>query len=110
MRKLLRKTAILGAFVCLASAASAGSAQATEPFKVAQACGWYVVLGCFKGYGAAERRANNIGARVVDTNEYPNFRNGWYCAVDGPHSRRRAKQLRRSWRGTVGDAYAKAAC
>ncbi len=106
----LSKTAILGAFAFLVSAAPMGSAQATETFKVAQACGWYVVLGCFQGYGAAERRANNIGATVVDTNDYPNFRNGWYCAVDGPHSKRRAKQLRRSWRGTVHDAYAKAAC
>lgn len=110
MKRTLNRIALLGAFVCLLSLTPLGSATAGEPVRVAQACGWYVVLGCFQRYRAAQRRARDIGVIVVDTNDYPNFRNGWFCAVDGPYSRGRANQLRRNWRGTVADAYAKAAC
>ena len=108
------QAAALAAIILAAGLSGPAAAQtAAAPdgsYKVAQSCGWYVVLGCFKRYRAAENRANNIGAYVVDTNNYPNFRNGWFCAVDGPHSKRRARQLRRAWRGTVSDAYAKSAC
>ncbi|MEM7427986.1 MAG: hypothetical protein AAF441_17980 [Pseudomonadota bacterium] len=105
------RQAAFAALVALAvPATSSIPAQAAGEFKVAQACGWYVVLGCFKSWNSAQRRADNIGAIVVDTNEYPNFRNGWFCAADGPYSRSRARQLRWDWKGTVPDAYAKSAC
>lgn len=110
MKRTLNRFALLAGLACLMTFAPAGSSQAGEPVKMAQACGWYVVLGCFKRYRPAQRRANNIGVIVVDTNNYPNFRNGWFCAVDGPYSKGRANRLRRSWRGTVADAYAKSAC
>ncbi len=107
----LRKAAFAASLAILASTASnITPAQANGEFKVAQACGWYVILGCYKSWNGARSRADRIGAKIVDTNNYPNFRNGWFCAADGPHSRRRAKQLRRAWRGTVSDAYAKSAC
>ncbi len=114
MNPTIRCAALAAGITALASFAAPATAQtAAAPdgsYKVAQACGWYVVLGCFQRHSAAQRRANNIGAYVIDTNDYPNFSNGWYCAVDGPHSKRKAKRLRRSWRGTVGDAYYKSAC
>lgn len=110
MKKLFRLAAVIAATSAFASLAAPGTASATEPFKVAQACGWYVVLGCYDSYEQASRQANRIGAGVVDTNNYPNFRNGYFCAADGPYSKSRARQLRRSWRGTVSDAYAKSAC
>ena len=110
MMSFFRKAAIAAAFAVCATVSSAPAANATGEFQVAQACGWYVVLGCFKSWNAAQRRADRIGASVVDTNDYPNFRNGWFCAADGPYSRRRARQLRWDWKGTVPDAYAKSAC
>ncbi len=110
MLKSICATAAFILTVTVAGTLAPGKASAEESYRVAQACGYYVILGCFKSYGAAANRANTIGARVVDTNNYPNFRNGWFCAADGPHCRRRARQLRRAWRGTVHDAYYKSAC
>lgn len=110
MKKSLRLAAAIATISGLTTLAGSGAAFATEPYKVAQACGYYVVLGCYNTYKKASWQANRIGAGVVDTNNYPNFRNGYYCAADGPHSKRRAKQLRRAWRDTVSDAYYKSAC
>lgn len=110
MKKLIRLAAVTVALSGFAGLTAPEPASANDPFKVAQACGWYVVLGCYDSYRQASRQANRIGAGVVDTNNYPNFRNGYFCAADGPYSRSRARQLRRSWRGTVRDAYAKSAC
>ncbi len=84
----------------------------------AQMCGHYVVLGCFKNANQAFERLNwlggpmaggGAGSKVVDTNQFPNFRNGWFCAVDGPYASR-AQALSIAWKEAVPDAYVKNGC
>lgn len=64
--------------------------KADEPIVVAQACGWYIISGCFKSWNAASNKARQLGAAafVVDTSsgQYPNFRPGWFCAAFGPYN------------------------
>jgi hypothetical protein len=47
---------------------------------------------CSRGRGGAARAANRYGGYVIDTSSeaYPNFRPGWYCAVEGPMNKRAA--------------------
>ncbi|NND48875.1 MAG: hypothetical protein HKN60_01340 [Rhizobiales bacterium] len=81
-------------------------------------CGWYVILGCSRTQNGAWRTLNRLGgpgvggwagAQVVRTNDYPNFRNGWFCVADGPYSARwEAESI--AWREAVPDAYVKAGC
>ena len=81
-------------------------------------CGWYVILGCSRTQNGAWRTLNRLGgpgvggwagAQVVRTNDYPNFRNGWYCVADGPYPARwEAESI--AWREAVPDAYVKAGC
>jgi hypothetical protein len=111
---------ITGAVVALLLAAGTSwaddvSAQTgRSEFQVAQACGYYVIMGCFRNENAAWNRVNDLGgagvATVVWTNDYPNFRNGWYCAVDGPYSKRLANSVRTDMRRFVSDAYVKNGC
>ncbi len=110
MKTSIGKAMIAGGLAVFASLTTLAAAQASGEFRVAQGCGWYVVLGCFQSWDAAEDRANGLGAIVVDTNNYPNFRNGWFCAVDGPYSRGQAKKRRWNWKSSVPDAYAKSGC
>lgn len=84
----------------------------------AQACGYYIILGCFKNANKAFERLNYIGgpgagggagSNVLDTNQYPNFRNGWYCVGDGPFgSKQQAQSI--AWSEMIPDAYVKNAC
>ena len=86
------------------------SALQTAP-GYAQACGWYAIGGCFRGYNSAQNRAINIGAEVIDTGQYPNFRNGYFCAATGPWTKSKAGRERsRFKRSGVSDAYRKRAC
>ena len=81
-------------------------------------CGWYVVLGCDRSAAAMEKKRAVIAAladdgttwtKVVDTGDYPNFRDGWYCLVDGPFATRgEAEAL--DWGETVGETYVKNGC
>lgn len=76
-----------------AAGPKAAVAKTQGQIRVAQACGWYVISGCFRDYDAAARRAGRIGAFVVDTSSgaYPNFRPGWFCAAFGPYDQYTAK-------------------
>ena len=84
----------------------------------AQACGFYLILGCFRDANQAFERLNYIGgpmagggagSQVVDTNQYPNFSNGWYCVADGPYaSRDHAMSI--AWKEVIPDAYVKNGC
>lgn len=74
-----------------------------------QGCGLYVIMGCSKSHGGAQRMAGN-GFLVVYTNDYPNFRDGWYCAAEGPFGRSQANSFLASVRGSVPDAYIKNGC
>jgi hypothetical protein len=78
-----------------------------------QACGFYAILGCFGTRGEAQRWSNQIeDGYVINTTsaEYPNFRSGYYCVVNGPTSVGRAQSIAAGWRGVVPSAYAKNAC
>ena len=72
-------------------------------------CGFYVIMGCTKSQSGARRIAN--GGPVVRTNDYPNFRNGWYCAAEGPFaSRYKADSFLFQVEGSIPDAYVKNGC
>lgn len=106
----------------LASAGAAGATQIGTPDHVEQAsfrgCGWYVVLGCGQDRSTLVDRMNywggpaaggGAGLDVVDTGDYPNFRNGFFCLVDGPYGYREAAQSI-AWTEAVPDAYVKSGC
>ncbi|MEM7302388.1 MAG: hypothetical protein AAF468_14995 [Pseudomonadota bacterium] len=74
----------------------------------AQSASWFAIGGCFQSYRAANRRAAQLGVDVADTNDYPNFRDGWYCAVSGPSSKRNAQRTQRYFKNQgIHDAYIK---
>lgn len=123
----MRKRSALLALVLITSASALASAhspagamdQATKPqlpdgsYRVAQACGWYAIYSCSRSRRDAQRfsRENDIGF-VVDTSDddYPNFRRGYYCVVEGPMSRRRALSAADRASDFAPTAYAKNAC
>lgn len=75
-----------------------------------EGCGYYVIMGCSKSYSGAQRMAGN-GFLVVNTSDYPNFRNGWYCAAEGPFNRKsQANSFLFQIEGNVPDAYVKNGC
>jgi hypothetical protein len=112
------KRALLGAaMLMVAGAAHASDGLYTErqEFQVAQACGYYVILGCFKNENAAWNRVDSLGgaevATVIWTNDFPNFRNGWFCAADGPYNRKSlSNSVRNDLKSQVSDAYVKNGC
>ena len=124
MTKLLTRLALgLGCALGPASAARAVEPAALPeapglPVHEAQGCGWYVVLGCHRGRGTAQRQLNDLGGpragggaglNVVNTNVFPNFRNGFQCVMDGPYnSRGTAASI--AWTEAVPDAYVKNSC
>ncbi|MCB1491675.1 MAG: hypothetical protein KDJ77_07735 [Rhodobiaceae bacterium] len=103
--------------------AMAGAAVLSPAPVSAQSCGYYIVLGCAKSHVAAVQRLNALGGpgiggagiggsqgtQVVHTNDYPNFRNGYFCVVDGPYSSR-ADAESIAWKEAVPDAYVKSGC
>lgn len=81
-------------------------------------CGWYIVLGCGKSEAALYDKMDEFGGPyagggagmdVVNTDNFPNFRNGFYCLVDGPYSSQDAAQSI-AWKEAVPDAYVKKGC
>ena len=88
------------------------------PVTEAQGCGWYIVLGCHRSRGSAQRQLRNLGGpgvgggagtRVIDTNAFPNFSNGWQCVMDGPYGSRGAAASI-AWTEAVPDSYVKNSC
>ena len=103
--RLAPRIAAIGLAAAMAAASHAPAAASTF-----EGCGWYVIMGCFKSYNGAKRRAGN-GFLVVNTNDYPNFRNGFYCAADGPFGRKSdANSFLAGVKSDVPDAYAKKGC
>lgn len=115
------KTLISTAMALLmgAATATAGDFKYGESYEVAFAgCGWYIVLGCGTSFNGARNTMNNLGGpmagggaglSVANTNEYPNFTNGFYCVVDGPYNSQSAAQSV-AWNEAVRDAYVKNGC
>lgn len=77
-------------------------------------CGWYLITSCSRNYFSLKRKDSQCGATaVVNTSgrQFPNFRNGFFCAVAGPLSKTRATQLQRSAaRQGCSSAYIKRNC
>src|SRR3990172_6416058 len=66
----------------LAAQSPGDAAQKAAPFdgsyQVTQACGWYAIYTCDKSPSV------DGPGYTVRTDDYPNFRKGWYCNVGGP--------------------------
>lgn len=95
--------------VCLLALPAQAADLPSASANTFEGCGWYVIMSCGKSYSAAKRIAGN-GVLVVNTNDYPNFRNGWYCVADGPFNKRMAQNQRNFWQGKFKDAYIKKGC
>lgn len=117
-----KRSALLAVFlIATASAVLPAGAmdQSAKPrlpdgsFRVAQECGWYAIYSCSRSRGEAQRfsRDNDVGY-VIDTSDsdYPNFRRGYYCVVEGPMSRGRALSAADRASDFAPSAYAKNAC
>jgi hypothetical protein len=83
----------------LASSVSFPAAGEQGRIQVAQSCGWYAIFSC-----ACNPQVGGPGY-VIDTNEFPNFRPGYWCNVIGPSDYYTATRNARSYGG-----YAKQAC
>ena len=122
---MLRQGSIGAAFALVATAAFAqGAAPITSkgdpglPVTAVKGCGWYVVLGCYRAGATARKQLQDLGGplagggaglSVVDTDNYPNFRNGYRCVMDGPYgSSGTARSI--AWIEAVPNAYVKSAC
>ena len=95
-------TTALAALAMVAGIGLAGEEAAAEPGA------WFAIGGCYQSSAAANRRAARLGVNVVDTNDYPNLRNGWYCAAIGPFDRHSAELNRQQFIAQgIHDAYVK---
>lgn len=75
---------------------------------------WFVFLGSFTRdeYGKAQERLQYVqgqgyGARIIDTDEYPNLTRGLWAVVVGPYSRARAQSELSRAKSVRADAYVK---
>lgn len=74
-------------------------------------CGWWAIYACHKSRNAAIRDMNNVGyGGVVDTDDVPNFRNGYYCVADGPTSKSNARRKKNRARRDFDSPYIKNGC
>lgn len=104
MIKTLIPAAAALALLAGAAVTSTTPAQASDGI----AGDYFAIGGCFKSRSAARQRARRLGAEVVRTDDYPNFRAGWWCAVQGPFLRDEAEGWKAEFRSRgVGDAYVK---
>lgn len=101
---------------------SAGRAELQPPglhvLPVNALCGWYVILGCNGNKASARRLMDELGGpgagggaglRVLNTDEYPNLNDGYYCVGDGPYANR-SQAAGIAWAEAVPDAYIKRGC
>ena len=74
-------------------------------------CGWWAIYACHKSRDAAINDMNNAGyGGVVDSNDVPNFRNGYYCVADGPTTSSNANRMKNRARGEFDSPYVKKGC
>ncbi|MEZ5790133.1 MAG: hypothetical protein R3D34_04875 [Nitratireductor sp.] len=69
-------SAVIAALLSVSASALPATAGDNEKPMVMAEPGWYAVVGCARG-GQANSDAPP-GTYVIDTNQYPNFRNGWF--------------------------------
>lgn len=75
---------------------------------------WFVILGSFGHSGrqaAIDRqnwlRSQGVDASIINTDDYPNLRNGLYAVVLGPYSKSAAQSALPTAKRAVSDAYVK---
>jgi len=88
------------------------SGNTSAPRKTA-GCGWYAISKCAKSAGRLTRSASRYGGDIISTSDpqFPNFRNGWYCVVEGLLSKSRARrEARKARRKGARTAYIKRSC
>jgi hypothetical protein len=74
-------------------------------------CGWWAIYACHESRDAAIDTMNNVGyGGVVDTNNVPNFRNGYYCVADGPTTSSLADRMKNRAKRDFDSAYTKKGC
>ena len=74
-------------------------------------CGWWAIYSCHRSRDQAIDDMNTAGyGGVVDTNDVPNFRNGFYCVAEGPTTQRRANILKNQARRDFSSPYIKKGC
>ncbi len=58
--------------------------------QLSEATGYFVIVGTYREYAAAERRARSLDApdaRVIDTDRYDGLMPGWFAVVAGIHEK-----------------------
>ncbi len=77
------------------------------------ACGWYAISACSPSHAEAQNFASQHGTGyVINTSspEFPNFRPGYFCVVNGPMSYGAANSTVARLRRVSPTAYAKNGC
>jgi cell division septation protein DedD len=94
---------------------SSSSSQSNNQTRADKGGRWFVVLGSFPKDeidSATERmdnlRRQGLDARVVSSDDYPNFKSGLWLVLMGPFTRNQAEEVLNQARPKVKDAYTKA--
>jgi hypothetical protein len=104
--------------IVVAAAFGALSVLTAAPAAAAGKCDWYIVLNCGKSQANGKAKMNELGGpgagggaglKVVNTANYPNFRKGFFCVVDGPYNTQ-DDAMSVAWAEAVPDAYVKKGC
>lgn len=73
-------------------------------------CGWYAIIACDQSRSAMQRLVGE-GLMLIRTNDYPNFRAGWWCVGDGPYTYQGgAQEIVSTWKRDFPTAYVKKGC
>lgn len=75
-------------------------------------CGWYAIAYCAQDMGSAQAQTARFAGFVINTGDYPNFRAGWFCVVQGPLSSKDTADgvVRRMKSQGASTAYSKRSC
>jgi uncharacterized protein len=86
---------------------------------LAQTCGWYAITSCSTSKAEANTelarlqeccRASKTYPEVIHTDNFPNFRPGFYCVAVGPDTQEAAKDMADGYKGDFPTAYSKKSC
>jgi hypothetical protein len=81
-------------------------------------CGWYAIAHCSTRRGEADRELRRLESccdvrprpKVINTDNFPNFRPGYYCVVVGPSSESAARNHMDDVKRDFRSAYVKNSC
>jgi hypothetical protein len=73
-------------------------------------CGWYAIIACEQNRRSMQRLVGE-GLMLIRTDDYPNFRAGWWCVGDGPYTYQGgAQEIVANWKRDFPTAYVKKGC